>query len=336
MGNHSTWSVRLQDIPKDGVAAPPFDNPDKADLIIRSSDGIDFYVYKFLLALVSPVFEDMFHIAIPQTRNPDEDLPYIDVTESSTTLRDLLSFIDPRLGEAAISFWQDGVRRTYDVACAADKYQMDRIQKVSAFQLRWASTSIEAEKFMIIAPMAPFREWAANEAKGAAVLALKSSFSQLDELKSTYGDSEDLRRLKHFHTLVSEQAQQYFPRISTTGEGALAWTASFPMECDDSCPRPQGTSGKAHWLTQYVLLVGGLVDRQPLGKFLTDEREYPTLLRAAESQILPCMLQGLKDHSQDIRSCNRHLASLIEDIARHVSPFQSAHTQALTRCRKLT
>lgn len=45
------------------IASPPFDDPE-ADIILRSSDNVDFHVYKFLLSLVSPVFKSMF--ALPQ------------------------------------------------------------------------------------------------------------------------------------------------------------------------------------------------------------------------------------------------------------------------------
>lgn len=43
-------------------------NDTKADVILRSSDGIDFRMFKVLLSFASPFFEGMFDL--PQPTNP--------------------------------------------------------------------------------------------------------------------------------------------------------------------------------------------------------------------------------------------------------------------------
>lgn len=50
----------------DGPA--PFDDP-SADIIIRSSEGVDFRTYKLLLSLASPFFKGMFDV--PRLANPE-------------------------------------------------------------------------------------------------------------------------------------------------------------------------------------------------------------------------------------------------------------------------
>jgi len=47
--NYYTTSAVLHPTTMSACAASPFDHP-KADVILRSSDGIDFYVFKLLLA----------------------------------------------------------------------------------------------------------------------------------------------------------------------------------------------------------------------------------------------------------------------------------------------
>ncbi|KAJ7334297.1 hypothetical protein DFH08DRAFT_880756 [Mycena albidolilacea] len=59
-------------------ASPPYDDP-KADIIIRSSENVDFRMYKFLLGLASPFFKEMFEVAQPIA---------IDVEEQETLTRD--------------------------------------------------------------------------------------------------------------------------------------------------------------------------------------------------------------------------------------------------------
>jgi len=83
-------------------AKAPFNNPD-AEAIIRSSDDVDFRVFKSLLSSVSNVFKDMF--AIPQgpadvTRVDQEmrdGLPVIPITEESQIVEKLLMFCYPNI-----------------------------------------------------------------------------------------------------------------------------------------------------------------------------------------------------------------------------------------------
>ncbi|KAF9240599.1 hypothetical protein BU15DRAFT_73830 [Melanogaster broomeanus] len=60
----------------------PFDNID-ADVILRSSDNVDFRVFKIILSLTSPVFKDMFTLPQPDNQSPTSPSA-IPVSESST------------------------------------------------------------------------------------------------------------------------------------------------------------------------------------------------------------------------------------------------------------
>ncbi|KAG6381736.1 hypothetical protein JVT61DRAFT_341 [Boletus reticuloceps] len=107
-------------------AAVPFDHA-KADIILRSSDNIDFRVFKLFLSLASPFFETFFEI--PQSAEEDQDqeakdgLVVVPVTEDSKTLDALLRFCypctlaeDPEL---------EVLKDVLDVLEAARKYSLD-------------------------------------------------------------------------------------------------------------------------------------------------------------------------------------------------------------------
>ncbi|KAI0255963.1 hypothetical protein BJV78DRAFT_1113987, partial [Lactifluus subvellereus] len=47
----------------------PFDDAD-ADIILRSSDQVNFHVYKVILSVASPFFKDMF--SLPQPVGADD------------------------------------------------------------------------------------------------------------------------------------------------------------------------------------------------------------------------------------------------------------------------
>ncbi|KAH9914115.1 uncharacterized protein B0H18DRAFT_1046656, partial [Fomitopsis serialis] len=106
-----------QTVPPTTDAPAPFNKP-TADLILRSSDGMNFRVRKAFLAEASPVFEDMFTLPAPQ--DPAGSLPVVPMTEDSRTLEGLLRLCYPA---------SEMPLRTLDQAVtlldAAKKYAMD-------------------------------------------------------------------------------------------------------------------------------------------------------------------------------------------------------------------
>ncbi|KAI0737712.1 hypothetical protein C8Q80DRAFT_1114856, partial [Daedaleopsis nitida] len=80
-------------------ASHPF-NKATADVILRTSDNVDFRVRRSILAEASCVFEDMLCIPQPQPGSPGADelrdgLPIIRLAEDSTTLDKLLRLCYP-------------------------------------------------------------------------------------------------------------------------------------------------------------------------------------------------------------------------------------------------
>jgi hypothetical protein len=77
-------------------AGPPFDDPE-ADVIIRSFDNIDFYVFKTLLSFSSSVFKDMFHVAQgkPGDDELNDGLQVIHTDDSAETWRIFFRFVYP-------------------------------------------------------------------------------------------------------------------------------------------------------------------------------------------------------------------------------------------------
>ncbi|OAX40168.1 hypothetical protein K503DRAFT_688117 [Rhizopogon vinicolor AM-OR11-026] len=105
----------MSDDKETSTAKAPFNNPD-CDIILRSSDGVDFHVFKLILSLVSPVFKDMF--TLPPAES-DSSVPVISVKESSTTLNCLLLLCYP----ATIPTF-NSLKGVEDVLKAAMKYDM--------------------------------------------------------------------------------------------------------------------------------------------------------------------------------------------------------------------
>jgi BTB/POZ domain len=70
------------------------DLPD-ANIIIRSSDLVDFRVHKSVLALASPFFRDLLTLPQPSDSESVDGLPVVEVSEDSELLNCLVSFFYP-------------------------------------------------------------------------------------------------------------------------------------------------------------------------------------------------------------------------------------------------
>ncbi|KAL6300885.1 hypothetical protein BKA93DRAFT_800099 [Sparassis latifolia] len=187
-------------------AQHPFDNP-AANVILRSSDNIDFCVHSVILSEASPFFKDMFSLQQPLVDHTKPDgldeyrdgRPVIVVGEDSRTLDSLLRLCypitDPELKELT------EVRAVLE---AALKYQMEQ------------ATAIAAKALRTFAHGEPLRIWAIAcrlrlevEARYAAGLSLAQPISgefpeEMQEL--TAGP---YFRLLRFHRLKGEVGDNF-------------------------------------------------------------------------------------------------------------------------------
>jgi hypothetical protein len=72
----------------------PFVVPN-ADLIIRSSDLVDFRVHKPVLAMASPIFEDLLSLPQPSDSETIGGLSMVQLSEGSELLNSLISMLYP-------------------------------------------------------------------------------------------------------------------------------------------------------------------------------------------------------------------------------------------------
>ena len=76
------------------LAKAPFDDA-QADLILKSSDGVHFHVFKNILSLASPIFNDMFSIPFPLSQGSNDEVHVVPLSEHSTALDVALRHIYP-------------------------------------------------------------------------------------------------------------------------------------------------------------------------------------------------------------------------------------------------
>ncbi|KAI9464707.1 hypothetical protein HD554DRAFT_1249818 [Boletus coccyginus] len=222
-------------------AAAPFDH-EKADIILRSSDNIDFRVFKLFLSLASPFFETLFDIPQPAEENGDQEvrdgLAVIPVTEDSKTLDALLRFCYPctLADDPNIEVLKDAM----DVVEAARKYSLDVIEK-KARQAITNPTILEMEplRCFAIAHRGRLREETLLAAKYTLTQPLIPSWFQEIELMN----ATDLLSLLSYHQRCGDAV--YALRLDLSWivshyatSQACSWLSGRYRYGDCGCPRP--------------------------------------------------------------------------------------------------
>ena len=100
----------------------PLDVPD-ANLIIRSSDLVDFRVHKPIFAMVSPFFTDLLSLPQPSDSESVDGLPVVHLPENAELLYSLVSMLYP-----VPPVLPDSYDKLLHLLAACQKYDMVHIQ----------------------------------------------------------------------------------------------------------------------------------------------------------------------------------------------------------------
>ncbi|KAI6041351.1 hypothetical protein EDC04DRAFT_1312451 [Pisolithus marmoratus] len=194
----------------------PF-NHAKADVILRTSDNVDFRVFRLFLSLSSPFFETLFDLPQPsEGKDADTEmkdgLPVIPISEDSRTLDTLLRFCYPSTmtKDPPLNHFTHVIK----VLEAAQKYSLDEVETTIrkalfspailetnplrcfaiARQARMREETILSARYSLRTSLVPdwFEEigmitstdllalWAYHQKCGKAVQILKLSFSWIE------------------------------------------------------------------------------------------------------------------------------------------------------------
>lgn len=111
-------------------ANAPFNDP-QADVILRTSDHVDFYVHKIVLSFASPMFKDMFTLSQTTRTQPNRNPPIIPVAENSETWDCLLRLCYPISNPLLPT-----MEIINGILSAATKYDMGHPIEVLSMELR--------------------------------------------------------------------------------------------------------------------------------------------------------------------------------------------------------
>ncbi|KAH9020103.1 hypothetical protein EDB84DRAFT_1565817 [Lactarius hengduanensis] len=161
-------------------------NVPDADIIIRSSDKVNFRVHKSLLAMSSPFFEDL--LSSPQPLNGElvDGLPVIQLSEDADLLNSLVSLLYP-----ISSYIPGSCEKAFALLAACQKYDMVSIQSYIRAEInRWPPTPIGADAFRTYAIASSMGLIPEMESAARLTLGYPMTFESLgDGLRSFKGEA---------------------------------------------------------------------------------------------------------------------------------------------------
>jgi hypothetical protein len=210
---------------------PPFDHDD-ADIILRSSDQIDFHVYQAILSASSPFFKSMFSLPQPNTSALEKNNPVVDLSENSRTIATLLTFIYPVISAPPEPESLDDI---IDALVAANKYDM-------AFVSRCLNQIFTESKFVQGDPMVAFCAAYSRELGETCHIAAKASLKyrmNLDNIvdKLQYMNGPAFDQLYEFHRACSATTAQAVSGTHLTWitKSHSTWWGLVNRECKNKC-----------------------------------------------------------------------------------------------------
>lgn len=308
-----------------------------ADLIIRSSDDVDFPVHKAIIGLASPIFRDMFDIPLPpSSKDTTSDafhngLPLVQVTEGQEILLYLLSYCYAGILKDGIREWTE-LGMAVDILHAARKYEMHAINHHMSERLIHAAY-VTPDKFAQIFAIASLFELE-DAAKHAMKITMR--FEVRSIWQSTVG--ADVRYLSagafvtlaHHHEACVAAASSVMHNLRWIGEeiqGPIVNWQSSPMEyCWFSCEvreckaahveveLSRYTFTQRAWWRQYMDSVIGQLARIPLPSVIGETQT----IAEAISQATKCGHCGPRAY-KDLAEFNEILKKRIEKVLAEVS-----------------
>ncbi|KAF9006157.1 hypothetical protein BDQ17DRAFT_1324920 [Cyathus striatus] len=200
------------------VAPFPF-NDERADIILRTSDDVHFYLYRVLLCIASTTFADMF--SFPQGTASLNSRPTVDVSESSLALQSLLKWCDPRCKP------DTHLNNLGVVLEMADKYGMDAIVEHLAGEDPVGAVQV----YSIVIKHHDKYPWAEEVARTAAreTTKIPLPFPNLAEFEMLPATA--LQALYRYHLACREAAQE----VSDNKTRWMGWSDASNRPCDMQC-----------------------------------------------------------------------------------------------------
>ncbi|KAJ7627158.1 hypothetical protein FB45DRAFT_1059968 [Roridomyces roridus] len=294
------------------VLAAPFDNID-GDVILRSSDGIDFRLHRVVLSLASGFSKQMFSLPQP---DGDPQIPVIPMAESATLLDKALRLWYPGatpIGDTTL----DELRDILDVTIA--KYDIQFVVPAAKGRLREHMSTDPVGTF-ILACRHEWKDVALEAARRSLAYPIRSfgifhpQFgvpSPSTQLK--YATADTYHSLLSYHarcTDLATQALQCPGYDEVPGEGCQ--NDDCTMDPTDEFSRDEGTESITLWLSACLKLVEQTISAAPTAH--TDMGALRILAREGTEDCDHCSTRGIDQLASFLAEMRSRIDSSIDQV----------------------
>lgn len=289
------------DIPTVTWASSPFDDL-KADVILRSSDHVDFRCYKVILSLASTFFEGMFSLPRPQIDGDDptqDGLHVVEMEEEALTLEVVLRLCHPSSISHPPMIALGDIKSIFDTA---RKYDMTEVEEIVRRRLVCAPF-LAKEPLRVYGIACALR--LADEARVAAAATLEFDVATLEELdycpELEFMSVADLLRLQRYQKRCRIAAR------AVTQEVRARWGGNRWFDCKVQGPTCKFSTIPGHnprfintaatwWLDNYFVPCLRNLEKRPTGRtVVANELVVAALLAAAKQECDNCKTTCLAD-----------------------------------------
>ncbi|KAK7057906.1 BTB domain-containing protein [Favolaschia claudopus] len=282
----SAYEGAAQPSPPKFAPTCPFDAAD-ADVILHTSDDVDFRLHRLVLSLASSFFKDMFGLPQP---NSEPEIPVIPVSESARSLDAALRFWYPG-AQPIVSYGLDDLREIFEILIM--KYDIQFF--VPAAQKQLLGFLHNPQNAVAVFSIACHLGWK-DVAQQAAETSLKLPLRSFDAA------SERPAQLKHMSADAYHSLLQYHSecaKVAAAVTSSLHWAnhADIPgIECSNwtdpgACPRTLEHWGMAHstmapltaWFADYLEGATEALSKAPAARLDSTE-----LLRRPITKMSTC------------------------------------------------
>ena len=291
------------------IAPAPF-NDLSADVVLRSADGTDFYVFSWILQQASPVFMNMLAFPQPQDKSHEEYIsatgssssplqldvqsprakpPVVPLSESRATLEPLLRMCYPFPKPPTFPPGSSGFEEAKPLLEAAHKYDLG----FAAGMIEQAiAPFIASDPVQVYAFAARFRLTGIMEAAARASLSA--------QFPGAYHADFDLISGGVYYRLVDyrERCKTSLQTLSSTqwSTKRYKWTWRQCRICvkhSEPCPISSGTShcgkcGQASWFSGFWSAVMARLQEKPCVTTLQDPTLYDTMWLKKALRCVTC------------------------------------------------
>ncbi|THH14651.1 hypothetical protein EW146_g5703 [Bondarzewia mesenterica] len=320
-------------------AGPPFDAAD-ADIILRTSDLVDFRVHTSILSISSQVFKDMLSMPLPpngesaDSSEKKDGLPIVFVTEDEHGVDLLLRILYPR-GKQSLSNLSD----INSLLESLDKYQVDGYP-----QILLSALSSAAQTEPVMAYVLARRHNLPRVANAAAMEVLKMSLtSVVTGLNASKGlehiTGRSCVRLLKYHVDCCEAAVTVCQTLKWISKpdipGALnAGGRAITLPC--SCLSQEFPSLRLHhdyvplWVVDYIGRCQAIVCSTPHWDTVLDPKLFiPSAIAAGKCSRCTPLVEKLPDFAKAFANQLKSVISKVRLHVRHGLYIVIRHVSAL-------